>query len=171
MKTCYYFMCAAAVLSLASPALAQRDAGSKIRGDAYQSNSAATYQSHANDHGRILRDYSATGQPVPKVVVKEHADAIRSNVTAAKKAYAGLSDQAKKDAAKSLAIIEKAHASVFETCNMLDECCATGEGKSTVVAKCCSTVADDLKAAQAEHDKLMKLLKIETPKPLAKTAR
>lgn len=168
MKTGYLLLCAAALLSLASPALAQRDAGSKIRGDAYSVNSGSMYQSHAHDHARVLSDYATSGKSVPKAVVKEHSDAIRTNVAAAKKANAGLSEEAKKEAAKSLAIIEKAHAKVLESCNMLDECCATGDGDSTTVMECCKTVADEIKAAKAEQDKLAKQLKLDTKAPAKK---
>ena len=161
MSKSLLMLCAAGMLFVASPVFAQRDAGSKVRGDAYQLNSGSTYTGHAYDHARILSDYSAAGQPVPKAVVKEHADAIRHNLTASKKAIAGLSDDAKKEAAKSLAIIDKAHAKALEACNMLDECCAKGDGDSTVVMKCCATATDELKAAQAEQEKLSKQLKLE----------
>jgi len=162
MSKSLLMLCAAGMLFVASPAIsAPRDAGSKIRGDAYQFDSGSTYTGHAYDHARVLSDYSAGGQPVPKAVVKEHADAIRHNVTASKKAIAGLSDDAKKEAAKSLAIIDKAHAKALEACNMLDECCAKGDGDSTVVMKCCATATDELKAAQAEQEKLAKQLKLE----------
>jgi hypothetical protein len=160
----FAFLAVAIGVSLAaSTALAQRDAGSKIRGDAYSTNAASTYGSHAYDHARILNQYSATGQPVPKEVIKEHTDAVRSNVAAAKKAYSKLSDAAKKDAAKQLAAIEEHHAKVLEMCKMLDAECAKDEGDSATVCACCNDMEKELKAAAEDHAKLHKQLKLNAP--------
>lgn len=165
LKQVSYVAAVFVVVLTASAALAQRDAGSKIRGDAYSVNAGSMYQSHAYDHARVLSDYATSGKTVPKAVVKEHSDAIRANIAAAKKANAGLSEEAKKEVAKSLAAIEKAHAKVLESCNMLDECCATGDGDSTTVMTCCKTVAEEMKAAKAEQDKLAKQLKLDNKAP------
>jgi hypothetical protein len=155
-------------ITVAGTAFAQRDAASKARGDAYYFYSGHTYDTHAIDHARILNQYSATGQPVPKEVVKEHSAAIRSNVEAAKKSFAKLSDAAKKDpaTAKKLAEVEKHHAKVLEMCDMLDEECLKKEGDSATVCSCCTDIEKELKAAEAVKDSLSKQLKLEKPTPV-----
>ena len=163
MNKSLLLLCATGMLLAANPVFAQRDAGSKARGDYNFYSSGRMYQRHAHDHAQVLQDYATSGKTVPKAIIKEHANAIRSNVAATKKAYSGMSEEARKEAAKSLAVIEKAHAKVLETCNMLDECCKAGDGDSTTVHKCCITVADQMKVAQDEYEKLGKQLKLEAP--------
>ncbi len=146
-------------------AFAQRDAGSKIRGDAYNVWTGSTYQGNAVQHARILNQYSATGEPVPKNVIQEQSQAIRSNLEGAQRAYSKLSESAKKDkeAAKHLAEIEEHHAMALKMCDMLDGLCVKPEGDSAIVCKCCSEMEKELKAAEAAHEKLMQQLKIEKP--------
>lgn len=151
-----------------SSAFAQRDAGSKIRGDAdnfYSGSAGGMYQRHAYDHALILQDYSTAGQPVPKTILQEHATAVRSNVEKSQRAYSSLSDSTKKDkeAAKLLASIEQHQSNALKMCDMLDAECAKPSGESATVMKCCATAADELKAAHEEHEKLMKLLKSSAP--------
>jgi hypothetical protein len=173
MKNKLLFAVALPVLGLligASTASAQRDAGSKIRGDMYNFDSGGAYQSHAYDHAQILNQYSETGQPVPKAVIQEQTQAIRTNVEGARRAYSNLSDATKNDtaAAKHLAEIESHHAKALKTCDMLDAQCAKAEGDSATVCACCADVQKELKAAESAHDKLTKHLNMDKPAPVAK---
>jgi hypothetical protein len=159
-------LCLLGIAALSRPASAQRPAYAKARGDANNFYSGQTYGSHATDHARLLNQYSATGQPVPKAVLQEHSAAIRTNVEAAKKSFANLGEKVNKDpaAAKALAEVEKHQAKVLEMCSMLDAECAKAEGDATMICSCCTDIEKELKAAAAAEHELSKQLKIE---PLA----
>lgn len=68
------------------------------RGDKYYVAAAKTYNIHANDHVRILNKYAAAnGGKVSGEVIKEHTAEMRRNLESAKKAYAKISPQGKKN--------------------------------------------------------------------------
>ncbi len=163
-------MIALAVGVYSTAAFAQRPAAAKARGDAYNFYSGQTWGNSAYEQARILNQYSASGAPVPKAVVQEHATAIRSNVEGARRAYSGLSEKTKNDpeAKKQLAEIEKHHAKALEICDKLDAECAKPEGDSVAVCSCCTDVEKELKAADAAHQELTKKLKVESYLPAKK---
>ncbi|MGD9723011.1 MAG: hypothetical protein AB7O59_17430 [Pirellulales bacterium] len=153
-------------------AYAQRSAGSKMLGTAYEGWSGGMYQSHAYDHAVVLQNYAAAGEQVPQEVARRHVEAVRSNLMAAKKSYANLATAHKDDAtaAKHLAAIDEHHTKALALCDKIDTESAKGDAAAKGVHECCSTAADHIKAAQAEHDKLMKHLKVNKPTAGAKPA-
>jgi hypothetical protein len=154
-----------AVLSATTMALAQRSAGSKMLGTAYEGWSAGMYQDHAYDHARILQEYASSNESIPQEIAKRHAEAVRHNVTAAKKAFANVAAASKDDpvATAHLRRIEAQHAKALAHCDMMDKECAKGECDAKAMHKHCGGAAESLKAAHAEHDKLMKHLKAARP--------
>ena len=69
-------------------------------------------QENARNHSRLLYHYGRTQKTVPQAVVKQHTDAIRNDVNAAKKAYANIRADApkSKDFQEHLNKIQKIHA-------------------------------------------------------------
>jgi hypothetical protein len=161
---------AAGMLMVSTLAVAQiRDAGSKIRGDAMQGHEAVTYQRHAQDRSQILYHYSHTQQPIPKQEAKELVGGIKSDLAAADKALAKLKTEHAKEpeVVKLIETIEKQHAKAHQVCGMAEEQCLKEHGDHVVIANCCTEMWQELDAAQANTQKLLKLLKIEkleTPK-------
>jgi hypothetical protein len=95
---------------------------SKLKGDAYYFHLGEVYDSHAYDHARILHRYEVDGEPVPMEVIEEQTAQIRNNIEGANKAYARLSEAARKDpvTAKRLAEIEQFHEGILKLCQKLD---------------------------------------------------
>lgn len=143
-----------------TPAFAQRDAGSKIRGDAYRPFSARSYNRGALDHARVLNYYSRSYQVIPTETAQEHAAEVRRNLDLARKEAAKLKPQAKSDptVAKHLAALNKHYDEADRMCSMLVEECAKADGDTTAIMECCSSLDKSLQAADAEHEKLMKHL-------------
>jgi hypothetical protein len=153
------------VLAFASTSLAQnphgysfgiRNAASKTLGDDYYFYAGETYGLHAYDHADVLGHYAATGKAVPQDVVKEHADEIRSNVAASKKAYSKLSAKAKDhpEIAKHLKAIEQHHAAAAAAADKL----SASKGDAKAVATHSADVQKSLKSAAGEHQQLIKKL-------------
>jgi hypothetical protein len=155
----------AVVVLSASSALAQRDAGSKVRGEyGFYGGAAGRSMRGAREYAQSYRQYVRTApqQEVNPEVAKETADAVGDYITKAQKHMAWMRKQAEsaKDKEtltsldtidKNLAAAAKHHAGLCEYCE-----------KETVEAKgsmeCCQEIDSSLAAAIAEHDKLMKRL-------------
>lgn len=158
-----------ALLIPASAAFAQRDAGSKIRGEyGFYGGAAGRSLNSARGYAQSYREYVRTApqQKVEPQIAKETADAIGDYIGKAEKHFAWMRKQAQAsndketltalDAIdKDLADAKKHHASLCEYC-----------AKDTVEAKgsmqCCQEIDASLANAIAEHDKLMK--RIAAPK-------
>ncbi len=168
MKTLVALLAAGVIILTAQATFAQRDAASKISGEAYRVGSAGVYQQHAYENAQALSYYAQQGKAVPKETVQGHAALIRKNLELSNKELAALEEKAKTDkvVAQHLTAIKEHHAKAIEACGMVEEC-ATMEGNSVTVAKCCTDMATHLKAAKAEHEKLAKYLKV-APIPKAK---
>lgn len=98
-------------------------AKSKLKGDAYYFHHGEVCDAHAYDHARILHQYAGDGEPVPADVIEEQTASIRKNIDDANKAYAKLSEAAKKNpqTAKRLAEVKAFHAGILKLCNELDQ--------------------------------------------------
>ena len=144
-------------------AFAQRDAGAKIRGDAWNGGQVQTYQQHAQDRSQMLYYYSQSQTPVSKPEAKELVGGIRKDLTAADKALAALKTEHAKEpeVVKQIALIEKHHARAHEVCGMAEEQCEKEHGDHVVICDCCADMWHELDAAQVETKKLLKMLKIE----------
>ncbi len=148
-----------------SEALAQRDAGSKIRGEYnFYGGSANRSMRGARATSQAYRQYVRTApqQKVNPEVARTAADAIGDYIDKAQKHMAWMRKQAtaSKDKAtltsldsidKNLAAAKKHHESLCEYCEKDDV-----EAKGSM--QCCQEIDDSLAAAIAEHDKLMKQL-------------
>ncbi len=147
---------------MAQAAFAQRDAGSKITGDAYRIGSSSVYQQHAYDNAQTLQYYAQQAKSVPKETIKAHVAQIRQNVEFSNKELAGLEEKAKTDkvVAQHLTAIKEYHAKALESCGMADECAEMAKDNSATLAPCCVDMAKHLKAAKEEHEKLAKYLKV-----------
>lgn len=144
-------------------AFAQPDAGAKIRGDAWNGGRVQTFQRHAQDRSQLLFYYSQTKQPLPKQEAKELVTGIQKDLSEAEKALAKLkADHAKEpEVVKQIVLIEKHHAKAKEVCAMAAEQCEKEHGDHVVVCDCCAEMWNEMDAAQAETQKLLKMLKIE----------
>ncbi|REK15785.1 MAG: hypothetical protein DWQ37_08175 [Planctomycetota bacterium] len=162
MKTCATILVALAVVATSSVAVAQRGAASKITGSAYEYpyfyGSAGMYQHNAYQHADVLREATSYGEPVPAEIAKEHTAAIRSSVNSANKKYANLRKMAgdNKQVHKHLDTIDQHHKKVLDLADKIDASVASGTGDADTVNAHAHDAAESLKAAQAEHEKLMK---------------
>ncbi len=161
MKALASILAAVALLAAVSDARAQRPAGSKIEGTAYEYpyfyNSAATYQDYAYQHADLLRDATSYGEPVPQEIAQEHTAGIRQGVAAAQKKYAAMGKMAtgNKAVQKHLDVIAEHHKKALAAADQIDAHTKTGPGDAAKVNAAAHSAAESLKAAQAEHEKLM----------------
>lgn len=146
-------------------AFAQRSAGSKIDGEAYEApyfyNSARTYQDNAYAHAEVLQEATSSGVALPQAIAKEHTDAIRANVQAAAKHNASLRAAAKGNAKATthLEAIDQHHKKAIEAAGAIDAATASGKGDAAAVNKLAGQAAENLKAAQDKHKALAEHLK------------
>ena len=112
---------AMALSAAAAVAIADSPTNSKVVSDTYYFHTGEIYDAHAFDHARVLHRYSAAGELVPLDVLEDQTAAIRSNIVAANKAYAKMSEAARKnpETAKKLAEIERFHAGIVKLCDEL----------------------------------------------------
>ncbi len=161
MKALASILAAVGLLATVEYARAQRPAGSKIEGTAYEYpyfyNSAATYQDYAYQHADVLRDATSYGEPVPQEIAQEHTAAIRQGVAAANKKYAAMRKMAvdNKNVQKHLDTIAEHHKQAVAAADQIDEHTKSGTGDAAKVNAAAHSAAQSLKAAQAEHEKLM----------------
>jgi len=151
-------------------AFAQRDAGSKIRGEYnFYGGAASRSMRGARETSQAYRQYVRTApqQKVNQEVAKEAADTIGDYIAKAQKHMAWMRKQAEagKDKQtltaldsidKNLADAAKSHAEMRETC-LKDNVDAAAS------MECCKMIDDSLSAAIADHDKLMKRLAGKKP--------
>ena len=154
---------AVAVLGAADSAFAQRDAGSKIRGEYnFYGGAAGRSMRSAREYSHDYRQYVQTA-PATKVnpeVAKEAADSIGDYIAKSQRHTAWMRKQASgdKETLASLDVIDKNLADAAKSHKELHEICmkehVEGEGSMT----CCQKIDESLKVAIDEHDKLMKRL-------------
>ena len=165
MKTLGMLLVGLSLLGTANRVFAQRSAGSKIDGEAYEApyfyNSARTYQDNAYAHAEVLQEATSTGVAIPQAVAKEHTDAIRANLQAAARHHASLKAAAKGNAKASAHLdeIEKHRKTAHELAGSIDAATATGKGDAKAVNKLATQAAQELKSAQDKHKALADHLK------------
>lgn len=133
----------------------------KITGQYYLPHSASAYNRSAMEHARVLNYYGQNYKSVPKDVTQQHLTEMKRNVELAKKEVAKLKPEAAKDKRlqKPLAAMEAHLARCEEVCQMLDEETAKeGGSDSEAICDCCQQFEHELKAAEAENDKIKKQL-------------
>lgn len=157
---------ALALLALVAPtnmALAQRDAGSKARGEYnFYGSGASSAMRGAQEYSTYYRNYAKTAQPVNPEVAKEAADAIGTYITKAQKHMAAMRKHAKatndKETLTSLDSVDKHLAAAAKSHAEMHETCMKDNVDAAASMECCKTIDASLGKAIAEHDKLMKRL-------------
>lgn len=150
-----------AVVALTGVVLAQvRDAGSKIRGDAYSRSSTRTMR-HSRDVSRDFRTYAQrsrrNNQPVSPAIAKAHVEELAQNV---KLTQAYLAEEKKefagdKKALASLELVEKqVQAEAKHQAAMAD--LVKGEKiDADACVKACEDAEEAIDKAVTEHDEML----------------
>lgn len=164
LRTIVFVVAAANVLGLGQPASAQdlsTRADRKITGEYFRPYSASTYNRGAISHAETLDYYGRRYSQIPAETAKEHAAEIRRNLNASKKEYAKLEKEAKgnKKVQEHLKTIQTHQAKAEAMCDELDQ--AATDGKT--IAACCQDISKELKAAEAENEKLKQTLGVAKP--------
>ena len=161
----------ASLLLVAPGALSAQElsarADRKITGQSYLPHSASAYNRSAMEHARVLNYYGQNYKSVPKEVTQQHLTEMKRNVELAKKEVAKLKPEAAKDKKlqKPLAAMEAHLARCEEMCKMLDEESAKeGGSESETICDCCQQLERELKAAEAENDKIKEQLGVSAKK-------
>lgn len=165
MRPLAMFLTTAAMLFASESAFAQRDAGSKIRGEYdFYGKSAGSAMRSARDYSGHYRQYAQTA-PEKKVnpeVAREAADSIGEYVTKAQKHFAWMRKQAEtandKETLTALNSIDKNLADAAKSHSEMRETCLKDNVDGTATLACCKVIDDSLAKAIADHDKLMKRL-------------
>lgn len=163
------FLALIAVAATTESAFAQRDAGSKIRGEYnFYGGSASRSMQSARDYSHDYRQYveSAPAQKVNPEVAKEAADSIGQYIVKAQKHMAWMRKNAagNKDTLASLDVIDKNLADAAKSHNEMKETCMKDTVDAGASMECCKVMDASLAKAIAEHDKLMKHLGMDMPK-------
>lgn len=158
-----FVVLALATMTTAESAFAQRDAGSKIRGEYnFYGGSAGRSMQSARDYSHDYRQYvrTAPAQKVNPEVAREAADSIGTYIAKAQKHMAWMRKQAAgdKDTLASLDVIDKNLADAAKSHHEMHDICMKDNVDAEGSMKCCQQIDDSLKTAIDEHDKLMKRL-------------
>ena len=138
-------------------------------GGGYRPWSAWTYQQSARTHTQALSAYGQNCQQLPAATAREHLSAIQQNVAATRKEIAKLGDEAAKEAEvqQKVVALQKHLEECEKLCGMMTKT-ITDDGVETVqMCAHCSGLEAKLKAAEAEHQALLKELGIAPPAPAA----
>ena len=153
---------------LPSHAFAQRDAGAKARGDFspfWSSQRASRSMRHARDYSEGLYRYSRESKTVKPEVAKSEAEELGRQIANAQKHVGDVRTQIgddKKAAAAVDSIQKHLDSAAASHAKLHAECCKdVVDGQ--VCSECCSDVTKELEKAMAEHDALMRQLKIDSP--------
>lgn len=173
MYKMFVLVAAAACLSGLSQFASAEDlstrADRKITGEYFRPYSGSTYHRGAIMHAETLDYYGRRYTRLPAETAKEHVAEIRRNLNAAKKEFSKLEEEAKgnKKLETQLKAIQEHQAKAEEMCVKLEK--GTTEGKT--VADCCQSIAKELKAAEAENEKLKHLLGVDKPAETKKSGK
>lgn len=158
------FTASCLVLGFAVTAMGQANpAHQNVAGRGYRPPTARTYQRTAREHAGALNYYGKTYKALPKETVQEHLAEVKRNVEAAQKEFSKVDAETKKDpeVVKSLKIIHDHHAKALEMCKMAEGESVKDITDTAKLCECCEGMQKELEAAEAEHAKMMKHLKME----------
>lgn len=152
-----------AIVIPANTAHAQRDAGSKIRGEYnFYGSGAGSSMRGAREYSQHYRQYARSAQPVNPEIAREAADTIGTYITKAQRHFAWMRTQAQatndKETLTSLDEIDKNLAAAAKSHHEMHDTCLKANVDAAASMKCCQEIDDHLSKAIAEHDKLMKRL-------------
>ena len=156
----------AAVFVLGGVVLANaqiRDAGSKIRGDAFNRSSTRNMR-HSRDVSRDLRTYAQrsrrTNQPVSPTIARAHVEELAQNVKLTQK---NLAEERKefagdKKALASLDLVEKQVQEEAKQQAALGDLIKGEKVDAEAVVKVCEDAEEAIEKALVEHDQLVEKL-------------
>lgn len=133
----------------------------KITGDYFRPHTASTYHRGAIQHAETLDYYGRRYSAVPAETAQEHAKEIHRNLDAAKKELTKLGKESKGDKKVDahLKAIESHHAKATELAKKLEDKSIDAKTLAAYSAE----IAKELKAAEAENDKLKATLGVAEP--------
>lgn len=142
-------------------------------GTGYRPRSAATYQQAARTHAQALDAYGRTSQQLPKATVQEHLSEIQRNLDASRKELDKLGDDLANhpELKPHLDAIRKHHEAAAKMCEQIGAAASGDTVDTAAVCECCVSIESELKAAEKEHNALLKKLGIELAPPKAKPAK
>jgi hypothetical protein len=155
-------------------ALAQRDAGAKIRGEHsvpfWSSRSSARRITAAHDYARDFQRYLAVNPKPDPAVVKEVTTQIGNSLEEAKKHLAQLKKDfaGKKEAVAGIESLDKDLAGAFEHHQLLCDCCEKESFDKIKTMECCADLAKHLDKILTDHDALMHKLSPPPASPAKK---
>ena len=165
----------ASAIMLPTPAYAQKDAGSKARGEHsvpfWSSRSSARHLTAARDYARDFQAHVAVNPKPEPAVVKEVTKEIGNSLDEAKKHLAQLKKDfaGNKDAVAGIESIDKQLTAAFDHHKALCECCEKEAFDAIATMACCKDLAGELDKILDQHDALMlKLAPKATPAPAGK---
>ena len=167
MNSLIKYLAIVALIAVPAQVLAQRDAGSKARGDYsgtfWSARSAARSIGHARDYVTSAHEYvKATPKPNAEYLRAESAD-IGKNLesTKAEVAYLKKNSAADKETAAAITSIEKHLTAAEAEYKTFHAACAKESIESKDVMDCCSALTSHLEKA---HNELQALAKKLAPK-------
>ena len=148
-----------------------RDAGAKIRGDAYWPARATTrYIDSARNYAQDFHTYVAKNpSPEPSVVKEVNLELSRylgeakKHLASMKKDFAG-----DKETRAAIENIEKGLAAAVEHHKAMIECCENEKFDKIAGMTCCSDLVKELDKIHAEHQDLMRKLSRQPAAPATK---
>ena len=143
----------------------QRHKQSGSIGNGYRPFSAWTYQNSARTHAQTLNAYGQNCKQLPPATAKEHLDEIRRNVASSKAEIAKLGADATKEAdvKQEVDALTKHLAECEKLCGLMDTTIDKDSVENAKMCAHCSGLETKLKAAEMEHQALLKKLGIELP--------
>ena len=151
-------------VSFPSAAFAQKDAGSKARGEATVPFWSSKYSSrriqHARDYARDFHGYVVANPTPDPAVAKEVMNEIGRNIDEAKKHLAMMKKDfaSDKNAVAEIEKLEKELAVAVEHHDALCKCCEHTNFDEIKTMDCCNDLAKQLDKFIADHDELMRKL-------------
>lgn len=147
-----------------------RDAGAKIRGDAYWPSRATTrYIEGARSYAQDFQTYVATNPSPEPSVVKEVNLELNRYLSESKKHLATMKKDFASDKETVAAIegLEKDLEAAVESHKAMVECCENETFDKIAGMACCKELVKDLDKIHADHQKLMKRLSAKPAVPAA----
>ncbi len=147
-----------------------RDAGAKIRGDAYWPSRATTrYMEGARSYARDFQTYVTTNPSPEPSVVKEVNVELSRYLSESKKHLATMKKDfaTDKETVAAIESIEKDLAAAVESHTAMIECCANEKFDKIAGMACCKDLVKQLDKIHADHQKLMQKLSGKPAAPAA----